>query len=130
MITIQFPDNTIKKFPKGTTALDIAKDISEGLARNILAAKINGVITDVKKPLKSDQKIDLELLTWKDDGGKSTMWHSSAHLLAEAIQHYYPSAKFAIGPPVENGFYYDIEFPKDISFSSEDFLKIEKKYSN
>ncbi|MAQ70434.1 MAG: threonine--tRNA ligase [Flavobacteriales bacterium] len=127
MITIQFPDNTIKKFPKGTTALDIAKDISEGLARNILAAKINGVITDVKKPLKSDQKIDLELLTWKDDGGKSTMWHSSAHLLAEAIQHYYPSAKFAIGPPVENGFYYDIEFPKDISFSSEDFLKIEKK---
>jgi threonyl-tRNA synthetase len=127
MITIQFPDNTIKKFPKGTTAFDIAKDISEGLARNVLAAKINGIITDVKKQLNSDKIIQLELLTWKDDDGKSTLWHSSAHLLAEAIQYYYPNAKFAIGPPIENGFYYDIEFPKEISFSSEDFLKIEQK---
>ena len=127
MITIQFPDNTIKKFPNGTTAFDIAKDISEGLARNVLAAKINGTITDLKQPLNSDTKIELELLTWKDEDGKATMWHSSAHLLAEAIQYYYPNAKFAIGPPIENGFYYDIEFPKDISFSSEDFLKIEKK---
>jgi threonyl-tRNA synthetase len=126
MITIQFPDNTIKKFPNGTTAFDIAKDISEGLARNVLAAKINGTITDLKQPLNSDKKIELELLTWKDEDGKATMWHSSAHLLAEAIQYYYPNAKFAIGPPIENGFYYDIEFPKDISFSSEDFLKIEK----
>ena len=127
MITIQFPDNTIKKFPKGTTAFDIAKDISEGLARNVLAAKINGIITDVKKQLNSDKIIQLELLTWKDDDGKSTLWHSSAHLLAEAIQYYYPNAKFAIGPPIENGFYYDIDFPKEISFSSEDFLKIEQK---
>ena len=127
MITVAFPDKNIKKFPQGTTSLDIAKSISEGLARNVLAAKINGKIVDATQPINSEQKINIELLTWEHDEGKSTMWHSSAHLLAEAIQYYYPDAKFAIGPPIENGFYYDIEFPNDISFSSEDFSKIETK---
>ena len=87
MVTIQFPDNTIKKFPKGITPIDIAKSISEGLARNVLAARINGIITDSKKPLNSSKKIELELLTWQEEGGKSTMWHSSAHLMAEAIEY-------------------------------------------
>ncbi len=127
MITVSFPDKNIKQFPEGTTSLDIAKSISEGLARNVLAAKINGKVVDATQPLNSNQKINIELLTWEHDEGKSTMWHSSAHLLAEAIQYYYPDAKFAIGPPIENGFYYDIEFPHDISFSSEDFPKIESK---
>tara|TARA_B100001250_G_C19805146_1_gene792943 strand:- start:95 stop:2044 length:1950 start_codon:yes stop_codon:yes gene_type:complete len=127
MITIQFPDNTIKNFPKGTTAIEIAKDISEGLARNVLAAKINGEITDATKPLKSKKKLKIELLTWEQDGGKSTMWHSSAHLMAEAIQFFYPKAKFAIGPAIENGFYYDIDFPENIIFSSDDFPKVEQK---
>ena len=127
MVKIQFPDNTIKEFPKGISALDIAKNISEGLARNVLAAKENGVIIDVNKPLTSSKKIQIELLTWNEDGGKSTMWHSSAHLMAEAIEYFYPKTKFAIGPPIENGFYYDVEFPEGVNFSSDEFPKIEKK---
>ena len=127
MITIQFPDNTKKQFPKGSSSIDIANSISEGLARNVLVSKINGLITDATKPLNSKDLIQLELLTWEHEDGKSTMWHSSAHLMAEAIESFYPNAKFAIGPPIENGFYYDIDFSKNISFSSDDFLKIEKK---
>ena len=127
MITVEFPDKSIRKFTQGTTSLDIAKSISEGLARNVLAAKINGKVVDATKPINSKEKINLELLTWQDKDGKSTFWHSSAHLLAEAIQYYYPDAKFAIGPPIENGFYYDIDFSKNMSFSSEDFPKIESK---
>jgi len=127
MVNIQFPDNTEKKFPAGTNALNIAQHISEGLARNVLGAKINGIVIDANQNLKENEKLKLELLTWNDDDGKSTMWHSSAHLMAEAIQCFYPNVKFAIGPSIENGFYYDMEFPKDVSFSSEDFSKIETK---
>ncbi len=127
MISVEFPDQTVKQFPKGTSPYDIAKSISEGLSRNALAAKIDNQITDLNKVIESDKTVKFELLTWNDDEGKSVFWHSSAHLLAEAIQFYYPNVKFAIGPPIENGFYYDIEFPENVSFSSEDFLRIESK---
>ncbi len=127
MISVEFPDQSVKQFPKGTSPYDIAKSISEGLSRNALAAKIDNQITDLNKVIESDKTVKFELLTWNDDEGKSVFWHSSAHLLAEAIQFYYPNAKFAIGPPIENGFYYDIKFPENVSFSSEDFLRIESK---
>ena len=127
MITVEFPDKTIREFPSGSNSIDIAKNISEGLARNVLGAKINGVITDASQALIDESKIKLELLTWENDEGKSIMWHSSAHLMAEAIESFYPKVKFAIGPPIENGFYYDMEFPENSNFSSDDFPKIEKK---
>jgi threonyl-tRNA synthetase len=124
MIDITLPDGTIKQVEKDTTAMEIARSISEGLARNVLAAEVNGVIVDTSLPIVS--AASLKLLTWRDDDGKSTMWHSSAHLMAEAIQFYYPEAKFAIGPPISKGFYYDIDF-MGTSFSENDLLKIESK---
>ena len=127
MVIIQFPDNNIKEFPNGTNSMDIAKSISEGLARNVLAAKVDGEVIDANMPLTQNKKLNFELLTWSQDEGKETMWHSSAHLMAEAIQFFYPNVKFAIGPPIENGFYYDMEFPENTSFSSDEFEKIEKK---
>jgi len=127
MVNIRFPDNTKKQFPDGTKSIDIAQSISEGLARNVLAAKVNGVVIDLNEVLPSNKELKLELLTWESDSGKAVMWHSSAHLMAEAIQSFYPNVKFAIGPPIENGFYYDMEFPENIHFSSDAFLKIENK---
>ncbi len=127
MITIQLPDKTKKEFPKGTTSLDVAKSISEGLARNVLAAEINGEIWDANRELYEGELLDLKLLTWNDEKGKTVLWHSSAHLMAEAIQSFFPEAKFTIGPPIENGFYYDIELLENQSISSDDFEKIEKK---
>ncbi len=124
MIDITLPDGTIKQVEKDTTAMEIARSISEGLARNVLAAEVNGVIVDASLPIVS--AASLKLLTWRDDDGKSTMWHSSAHLMAEAIQFYYPEAKFAIGPPISKGFYYDIDF-MGTSFSENDLQKIESK---
>lgn len=123
-INITLPDASIRKVSAGTTAMDIATSISEGLARNVLAAKLNDKIVDANTAINED--VNLELLTWNNDGGKSTFWHSSAHLLAEAIQFYYPNAKFAIGPPVENGFYYDIDFGDD-AFSEKELEKVEQK---
>lgn len=123
-IQITLPDGSVKTYPKGSTAMDVAKSISEGLARNVLAARINGEVKDSMLPLNQDAT--LELLTWTDEGGKSTFWHSSAHLMAEAIEALYPGVKFAIGPPIENGFYYDIDFG-DHSFSADDFPKVEAK---
>ncbi len=127
MIIVQLPDNTKKEFPKGTTSIDVAKSISEGLARNVLAAEINGEIWDANRELHEGKLLKLKLLTWNDEKSKSILWHSSAHLMAEAIQFFFPEAKFTIGPPIENGFYYDIDFPKNITISSDDFEKIEKK---
>lgn len=124
MIEITLPDGTKREYSKGSTALDIAKSISEGLARNVLAAEINGEIIDATRPIESNS--DLKLLTWNDDGGKSTMWHSSAHLMAEAIEAIYPGTKLAIGPPVENGFYYDIDLGEH-HITDADLPKIEKK---
>ena len=127
MITIQFPDNTKKKFPSGSNVMDVAQDISEGLARNVLAATINDISIDLQQPLEGNKILELKLFTWKDKQGKSTMWHSTAHLMAEAIEHFYPNVKFAIGPSIDNGFYYDMEFPAGVSFSSENFKQIEDK---
>ena len=123
-INITLPDGSVRQVEKGSSALDLAKNISEGLARNVLAAKVNGEVWDATRSLEKDA--DITLLTWNDDEGKSTMWHSSAHLLAEALEAMYPGIKLGIGPPIENGFYYDVDFG-DHSFSSDDFDKIEKK---
>ena len=107
MINVTLPDGSVREFDNGATALDVAKSISEGLARNVLAAEVNGEVWDATRPLPETTK--LRLLTWNDPEGKNTMWHSSAHLLAEAIEALYPGTKFGIGPPIENGFYYDID---------------------
>lgn len=123
-IEITLPDGSIKLFSKGSTAMDIALSISEGLARNVLAAEINGEIWDATRPIEHDALV--KLLTWNDKGGKSTFWHSSAHLMAEALECLYPNVKFGIGPPIENGFYYDIDLGGQ-SLSSEDFAAIEAK---
>ncbi len=121
---ITFPDKNVREYADGTTAMEIAKSISEGLARNVLAAKVNGEVRDLMRPITADAT--LELLTWDASEGKSTMWHSSAHLMAEALESYYPGVKFWVGPPVDNGFYYDIDLGGH-SISSEDFKKIEDK---
>jgi len=104
--------------------MDVALSISEGLARNVLAAKINGEVWDATRPI--NESVSLQLLTWKDEEGKSTFWHSSAHLLAEAMEALYPGIKLGIGPPIDNGFYYDIDFG-DHQFSSSEFPKVEAK---
>jgi threonyl-tRNA synthetase len=124
MINITFPDGIVRQFPEGITGLEIAKSISEGLARNVLSVKINELIVDATRPISSDCSIKLN--TWNDAEGKATLWHSSAHLMAEAIELLYPGVKFGIGPDIENGFYYDIDFG-DKTISSDDFQKIENK---
>ena len=124
MINITLPDGSVREYEKGTTAMQVAKSISEGLARNVLAAEVDGQVQDANLPI--DKDVTLSLLTWKDDKGKSTFWHSSAHLLAEALEALYPGVKFGIGPAIETGFYYDVDFG-DREFSSDDFEMIEKK---
>jgi threonyl-tRNA synthetase len=124
MIKITLPDGKVLDKAVGTTPMDVAKGISEGLARNVLAAKFNGQVIDSSSSLAEDGS--LELLTWDSAEGKSTFWHSSAHLMAEALEFHFPGIKFGIGPPVENGFYYDVD-PGDTAISSEDFKKIEEK---
>ncbi len=124
MINITLPDNSVRQYAPGVTGLEIARSISEGLARNVLSIKVNEEIWDATRPISSDAKI--KLLTWDNDEGKATMWHSSAHLMAEAIETLYPGVKFGIGPDIENGFYYDIDFG-EYQISSDDFKKIEDK---
>ena len=124
MIKVTLPDNSVREYESGTTSWDVAKSISEGLARNVLAAKVNGEVWDLTRPLIGDSSVSL--LSFKDKEGKATMWHSSAHLMAEAIEFHYPGVKLAIGPNIENGFYYDIDF-MDYEFGDSDLEKIEKK---
>ena len=124
MIKVTLPDNSVREYESGTTSWDVAKSISEGLARNVLAAKVNGEVWDLTRPLNTDSSVSL--LSFKDKEGKATMWHSSAHLMAEAIEFHYPGVKLAIGPNIENGFYYDIDF-MDYEFGDGDLEKIEKK---
>ncbi|GAA4297601.1 threonine--tRNA ligase [Nibribacter koreensis] len=124
MINITLPDGSVREFQEGVTGIEIAASISEGLARNVLAAKVNGQVWDLTRPITQDAAV--QLLTWNDDEGKSTYWHSSAHLLAEAIEALYPDVKFGIGPPIENGFYYDIDLG-DRTLSQEEFPAIEQK---
>ncbi|MCX7743929.1 MAG: threonine--tRNA ligase [Flavobacteriales bacterium] len=124
MIKITFPDQSIREFQAGVTGMDIAKCLSNSLAKKVLAAEVNGEIWEATRPIHMD--CSLKLLTWDDKNGKAAFWHSSAHILAEAVQFYYPEAKFTIGPSIENGFYYDIDFG-DQSFTADDIPKIEKK---
>ncbi|MFZ9387320.1 MAG: threonine--tRNA ligase [Chitinophagaceae bacterium] len=124
MIKITLPDGAVRDYEKGTTALDIAKSISEGLARKVLAAEINGQVWDATRPIEDDAS--LKLLTWNDANGKSTFWHSSAHLMAEAVESMFPGVKFWVGPPVENGFYYDMDLG-DRKMTEEDLVLLEKK---
>ena len=125
MIKITLPDGSIREYEAGVNAHQIALSISEGLARNVLAAEVNGKIVDSSLSITEDAKV--KLLTWNDTDGKSTFWHSSAHLLAEALEALYPGTKFGIGPAIETGFYYDVDFG-DRDFSSDDFKKIEDKF--
>jgi len=124
MIKITLPDGTIKEFLKNTTAIEVAKSISEGLARNVISAKFNDDIIETKSPLTTDGS--LTLFTWNNPEGKKAFWHSSAHLLAQTILYFYPNAKLTIGPAIENGFYYDVDFGSN-SISENDFKKIEDK---
>jgi threonyl-tRNA synthetase len=123
-ITITLPDGSQRQAAIGTTSMDIALQISEGLARNVLAAKVNGQVWDATRPLT--ENCSLQLLTWNDPDGKATFWHSSAHLLAEAIEALYPGTKFGIGPAIENGFYYDIDLG-NVTLTNADFKAIEDK---
>lgn len=123
-MNITFPDGAVRQYEKGVTALDIAKSISEGLARKIIAAEVNGEVWDATRPIENDAT--LKLLTWDDKGGKNTFWHSSAHLMAEAIESMFPGVKFWVGPPVDNGFYYDVDLG-DRHISEEDLRKLEVK---
>ncbi len=124
MITVTLPDGSKREYQNGATPMEVALSISEGLARNVLAAKVDGQVVDSNTPL--GKSVDLQLLTWNDTEGKSTFWHSSAHLMAEALESLYPGVKFWVGPPVENGFYYDIDTGEK-SISSDDFKMIEDK---
>ncbi|HSZ72817.1 MAG TPA: threonine--tRNA ligase [Cytophagaceae bacterium] len=124
MIKVTLPDGSQREYPKGTTSLDVAKSISEGLARNVLSAQVDGEVWDATRPLEKD--VTLRLLTWDAPEGKSTFWHSSAHLMAEALEALYPGVKLGIGPAIENGFYYDVDFGGE-EFSQNEFEKIEVK---
>jgi len=123
MIEITLPDGSIKEFPKGTTPMQVAESISAGLARAVLSATFNGNRVETSTPLMENGSLVLH--TFDSPEGKEAFWHSSAHLMAQAIQHYYPHAKLTIGPAIENGFYYDIDFG-DETLSDADFEKIEK----
>ncbi|WP_324721890.1 threonine--tRNA ligase [Salinimicrobium sp. HB62] len=124
MIKITLPDGSIKEFEKGTTPMEVAKSISEGLARNVISAKFNNTTVEVTTPLNTDGS--LTLYTWNDEEGKKAFWHSSSHVMAQAIQDLYPGAKLTIGPAIENGFYYDVDFG-DQKISENDFKKIEDR---
>lgn len=125
MIKITFPDGTVKEFEKGISALEIAQGISSRLAKEVLAATVNGETWDLSRPINEDAAINL--LKWEDDEGKHAYWHSSAHLMAEALQELYPGIQFGIGPAIENGFYYDVDPGEDVVIRESDFPTIEKK---
>ena len=124
MINITLPDGSVRQYPAGVTGMEVAASISEGLARNVLAVKVNKEVWDLSRPINTDAT--LQLLTWNDAEGKATYWHSSAHLLAEALEALYPGVKFGIGPAIENGFYYDIDLGGK-QLSQDDFSAIEQK---
>lgn len=124
MINITLPDGSVRQYDKGTSSMQIAQSISEGLARNVLAAEVDGQVWDASRPIEQDAHV--KLLTWNDTQAKATFWHSSAHLMAEALEALYPGTKFGIGPAIETGFYYDVDFG-DREFSSDEFKLIEDK---
>ncbi len=124
LITVTLPDGAQRQYEKNTSALDVAKSISEGLARKVLAAEVDGEVWDATRPLAKD--VSLKLLTWEDNAGKNTFWHSSAHLMAEAIEAQFPGAKFWVGPALDNGFYYDVDLGNG-SITEADLQVLEKK---
>jgi len=124
MIRITLPDGAVREYPEGTNSLEIAKSISEGLARKVIAANVNGEVWDATRPIRKDAS--LRLLTWNDTEGKSTFWHSTAHLMAEAVESIFPGVKFWVGPAVENGFYYDMDLGGR-QITEEDLRKLEEK---
>ncbi len=124
MINIKFPDGAVRSFENGVTALEVARSISEGLARKVLAASIDGQVWDATRPITKD--VTLNLLTWEDAAGKNTFWHSSAHLMAEAVESMFPGAKFWVGPALDKGFYYDMDLG-DRKLTEEDLVVLEKK---
>ena len=123
MINVSLPDGSVRQYESGITPMGVAQSISEGLARNVISALVNDKQVEVSTPITEDATI--KLLTWNDDLGKQAFWHSSAHLLAQAIVEFYPNAKLTIGPSIENGFYYDVDFG-DEKFGEADFAKVEK----
>ena len=125
MIKIKFPDNSLRSFKAGTTVLEVAQSISEGLARNVLSAKFNDHTVETATPLLKDGEI--QLFTWNNEQGKNAFWHSSAHVLAQSILALYPDAKLTIGPAIENGFYYDVDFG-DHSITEKELKDLEKKF--
>ena len=126
MIKITLPDGTVREYPEGSSAMDVAKSISEGLARKVLAANINGEVWDASRPIQQD--VSLKLLTWDDTDAKSTFWHSTAHLMAEAVESMYPGVKFWVGPAIDKGFYYDMDLG-DKQLTEDDLVVLEKKMS-
>ena len=125
MIKIKFPDGNIKEFEAGVTGLDIAKSISPKLAKEVLSISVNGEIRDLSRSI--DEDAEIKLFTWDDEEGRHAFWHSSAHLMAEALQQLYPNTKFGIGPAIENGFYYDIEPGDGVVLTDKDLEAVEKK---
>ena len=123
MIKITFPDGGVREYAEGTTPLQIAESLSQRLAQEVIVATVNGETWDIQKPIKEDASI--KLLKWDDNEGKRTFWHTSSHLMAEALQELYPGIKFGIGPSIENGFYYDVDSPTPIT--EADLPKIEEK---
>ena len=124
MIKITFPDQTVREYHEGITGYEIATQLSNSLAREVLSITVNGDLWDLTRPIKTDSTIKLH--TWDDDQGKHAFWHSSAHLMAEALENIYPGVKFGIGPAIENGFYYDVDLGGQ-SISEADLPKIESK---
>ncbi len=124
MINISFPDKAVRQYKQGISAADIAKQISEGLARKVLAVDVNGEVRDITRPINNDASI--KFLTWDDEKAKSTFWHSSAHLMAEAVESIFPGVKFWVGPPLEKGFYYDMDLG-DNQIGEEDLKNLEAK---
>ena len=125
MIKVTFPDGSVREFAKGITGLQLAESISSRLALEVLAITVNEQIWDLSRPIETDAAIKLH--KWDDEEAKHAYWHSSYHLMAEALQELYPGIKFGIGPAIENGFYYDVMPPEGIAISETDFPKIEKK---
>jgi threonyl-tRNA synthetase len=123
-IKISLPDGSVREYPVGVKGIEIAQSISEGLARVSLAIEVNGELWDLSRPINKDSSI--KILTWNDKGGKYAFWHSSAHLMAEALESLYPGTKFGIGPPIENGFYYDVDLG-DKAFGDDDLAAVEAK---
>ena len=121
MIKITLPDGSIREFEQGTTPFEVAQSISEGLARNVISAKFNDSTIETSTPLTTDGS--LTLYTWNDPEGKKAFWHSSSHVMAQALQELYPGIKLTIGPAIENGFYYDVDFGEH-KFSENDFKKV------